>query len=66
MEILIDGIKVHYIVEGKENKNEILLLHGWGASIEAFLPVYKYLSINNKVYVLDFPGFGKSEEPKSV
>lgn len=63
MNINLDGININYIVQGENRASEIILLHGWGASIEAFAPVYKYLSKKNKVYVIDMPGFGKSEEP---
>lgn len=63
MNINLNGINVNYIIQGENNKNEVILLHGWGASIDAFLPVYKYLSKDYKVYVIDMPGFGKSEEP---
>ncbi len=63
MKIKIENLNINYIVEGNENREEIILLHGWGASIKAFLPVYKYLSKSYRVYVLDFPGFGESDEP---
>lgn len=63
MNINLNGINVNYIIQGENKKNEVILLHGWGASIDAFLPVYKYLSKDYKVYVIDMPGFGKSEEP---
>jgi pimeloyl-ACP methyl ester carboxylesterase len=39
------------------------LLHGWGANIKTFDPVHKHLEKHFKVYSLDFPGFGESEEP---
>ncbi len=64
MNIKINDLNINYEIFGSENKRDVLLLHGWGANILTFAPVYKYLSKNFKVYVLDFPGFGKSEEPK--
>lgn len=66
MKIKIDNLNINYIVEGEQNKEEVILLHGWGASIKAFLPVYKYLSKNYRVYALDFPGFGESDEAPST
>lgn len=65
MRINIENLNINYIVEGKENKDEIILLHGWGASIKSFYPVYEYLSKDYKVYVIDMLGFGKSDEPPS-
>ena len=41
------------------------MLHGWGASVSAFLFVAKSLSAYYRVTALDFAGFGESEEPKS-
>ena len=63
MEIEINVLKIHYIEEGKDTKTSILLLHGWGASIKSFKPVINELSKYYKVYAIDFPGFGESEDP---
>ena len=40
---------------------EIILLHGWGASLLTFTKLAKNLSSSFKVYTIDLPGFGKSE-----
>ena len=64
MFIKIDDLKVYYEVEGQGHP--ILLLHGWGQSVAAFQPVFDYLKQNFRVYSLDFPGFGQSEEPQTV
>jgi len=69
LELKIDGIKVRYIVAG-EGK-DILLLHGWGGSIESFLPVFnslkKYTELNPsfkyRIWSMDLPGFGQSDVP---
>lgn len=42
---------------------DIILLHGWGASRTAFLFVARRLATRYRVTVLDFAGFGESEEP---
>ena len=60
----IKGLKVHYEVHGKGQA--IVLLHGWGTSLRLYDSVTAYLKENFKVYTLDFPGFGLSEEPKDV
>ncbi len=39
------------------------MLHGWGSNIQPFAPLIKHLSPHYKVYALDMPGFGQSEEP---
>ncbi len=64
MYITFQDIKVHYIQYGKGK--DILLLHGWGQNIEMMKPLGDYLSKKYRVTILDFPGFGESEEPKSA
>ncbi len=57
----VDGVNVHYHVSG-EGK-DVFLLHGWGANIQTFRPVHEYLEKHFRVWSIDFPGFGESEEP---
>ncbi|KNF10115.1 carboxylic ester hydrolase [Gottschalkia purinilytica] len=64
MKVNIDGVEINYICEG-EGKN-VLLLHGWAANIGTMLPIHNHLKDKFKVYTLDFPGCGESEEPKDV
>ncbi len=59
--IIIDGRKLHYMQFG--NGEDIVFLHGWGASASAFLFVAKALSRDYRVTLLDFAGFGDSDEP---
>ncbi len=44
----------------------MLLLHGWGCKAGTFKSLQNELSKTHKVFAVDFPGFGKSEEPKTV
>lgn len=60
----INGIKTNYIVEG--DGENVLLLHGWGANIKLFDSIIKKLSPCYKVWALDLPGFGETEEPKEA
>ena len=61
MFIDIDGLKIHYHQAGKGKP--IVLLHGWGTSLDLFEAMENYLLPNFQVISLDFPGFGKSDEP---
>lgn len=65
MNIKIDGLNINYEVHGENNEKHILILHGWGANIQSFAPVTKCLSTKCKVYILDMPGFGASDEPNT-
>lgn len=64
MKINIDGLNINYISEG-EGQN-VLILHGWGASIPTMMPIHNHLKDRFKVYTIDLPGFGESDEPKEV
>lgn len=62
MNILIGKTIVHYEQIGQGPQN-ILILHGWGRSLGEWIPIAQKLSLTHKVTLLDFPGFGSSEEP---
>ncbi|HHV26398.1 alpha/beta hydrolase [Anaerosalibacter bizertensis] len=64
MRAQIEGLDIHYSVEGKGSN--VLLLHGWGANIDTMMPIFNLLKKDFKVYALDFPGFGESQEPKEI
>jgi pimeloyl-ACP methyl ester carboxylesterase len=59
--ILIDEIETSYIDIGQGKT--ILLLHGWGASKEAFRPVIEGLQSRFRVIAPDWPGCGQTMEP---
>ncbi len=59
----IKGIETNCIQYGKGP--DIVLLHGWGQNIEMMDPIGKRLEDKFKITIIDFPGFGKTEEPNS-
>ena len=61
IEINIDGINIHYQIDGAGS--EILLLHGWGGSVASFAPVHQHLAQHFRACSVDFPGFGSSDQP---
>lgn len=54
-----------YSVETKGMGAPLLMLHGWGQSHEALMPLAALLSDHVTPYLIDLPGFGKSESPMS-
>lgn len=62
LQIEINGYKINYEVKG-EGKN-VIILHGWLASLETMKPIAKHLQKRFKVYNVDVIGFGKSDLPK--
>ncbi len=63
MYIDIDGLNINYIDEG-EGKH-VLLLHGWGGSIQTMMPIFNILKNKFRVVIVDLPGFGSSDIPKT-
>lgn len=64
-QIEINGLNVHYEVKGGRGKN-VILLHGWGQNTKMMDYIADFLKSHFKVYNLDFPGFGESDEPKEA
>ncbi len=63
MKLIVQNLATNYLSEGKGKT--ILILHGWGDSINSFTNVVRLLSKNYNVVALDLPGFGGTEIPKS-
>ncbi len=61
MKININNVNVNYIQYG-EGK-DVLLLHGWGQNIQMMRPIGDNLCSNHRITIIDFPGFGESDEP---
>ena len=56
--------KIYYVIEG--DGSPVLFLHGWGGGIESFLGLQNQMRQKHTCINIDFPPFGKSEEPKVV
>ena len=61
---IISGLKIHYTVQGEGSP--IILMHGWGCNLTTLASVEKVAAETHKVYNVDFPGFGESQEPSEV
>lgn len=64
MQTVIDNILTNYEILGSKNQKTILILHGWGQSLENWRYVANKLSEKYKVVLLDLPGFGSSSQPE--
>ena len=62
MKIKLQDVEVNYIQYG--SGKDILLLHGWGQNIEMMKPIGDNFCDRFRITILDFPGFGESQEPQ--
>jgi hydrolase, alpha/beta domain protein len=61
---LIGDIRLHVEVSG--SGKPLILMHGWGCDHTTVRSIAATAARTNKVYNLDFPGFGASPEPSEV
>lgn len=62
MNVIIDGMNIHYLDEGQGTP--VLMLHGWGASCENYRGFINTLKGRCRLVAPDFPGCGKSDTMK--
>jgi len=61
MEIVVNGIKTNYAITGEGDN--IVVLQGWGTTVELYSGLCSHLSKSHRVCILDLPGAGKTDEP---
>lgn len=65
MELIIDNLKINYVDSAQDSDNPaVVILQGWGTSLEVYASMSQCIEEKYRVIRLDFPGFGKSTEPK--
>jgi pimeloyl-ACP methyl ester carboxylesterase len=63
--VTVSGYKVHYIALGPEKGLPVVLVHGLGGHVEDWRNLMPYFAASGfRVYALDLPGYGESEQPK--
>ncbi|MDE6238209.1 MAG: alpha/beta hydrolase [Muribaculaceae bacterium] len=61
--IVIDGLNLHYDETGPDGAQPVILMHGWGCNYTTVASIANAINTKMKVYSLDLPGHGKSQEP---
>lgn len=62
--IQIGALDVNYLDEGPADAGEaVVFLHGWGANITLYRPIFSLIAERKRVAAPDLPGFGESAEP---
>jgi pimeloyl-ACP methyl ester carboxylesterase len=62
--LIVRGVRVRYISVG--SGKPLLLLHGWGTSLDAFADMTRDLQRSFRVTAFDFPGHGESDMPPAT
>ena len=63
--ININELNIYYEKSGRKGR-PVLLLHGWGQNTTMMAYIAEYLKKHFRVYNIDLPGFGQSDEPKET
>jgi pimeloyl-ACP methyl ester carboxylesterase len=64
----VAGLPVHVVHVGQGGaQRPVLMLHGWGATVDLVLPLAEWLArLGYPVTALDLPGFGRTPEPPAA
>lgn len=62
----INGVKIVYEESGNPMGKAVILLHGWGCDHTTVRSIAKCMEPELKVFSLDLPGHGESDEPHEV
>lgn len=65
-DITLRGVNLHYEVTGPEDGAPVVLMHGWGCSLATVRSIANALNTHMRVYNIDLPGHGASQEPDGV
>ena len=63
-DVVVNGIRMHYLAEGPAGGQPVLLIHGLGSRAEDWANLAPYLDrAGYRVYMPDLPGYGRSQKP---
>ena len=63
-DVVVNGIRMHYLAEGPVGGQPVLLIHGLGSNAEDWAKLAPYLvQAGHRVYLPDLPGYGRSQKP---
>lgn len=61
--VLVDKPVLNTVKLGDKPGEPVVMLHGWGQSLESLRALGELVSQFHTVYLVDLPGFGNSDEP---
>lgn len=59
----IEGVKINYDESGPDTESPVILMHGYGCNYTTVASIANALNHEKRVYSIDLPGHGKSDEP---
>lgn len=62
----IDEVSIRFEVSGVTEGQPLILMHGWGCSLETVRSIATTAALTHRVYNIDLPGFGQSSEPNDI
>lgn len=62
----VNGIRTRYWDEGDSEASPVVLVHGIGASVEAWTPTLPALVPDHRVVALDLVGYGYTDKPRDA
>lgn len=62
----IGGVSLHYRDSGEENLPAVIIMHGWGCTLDTVASIENIFRGKMRVINVDLPGHGKSTEPPAV
>ena len=62
----VDGVRIRYAESEGPADRTIILTSPWPESVYAFAPVWSALASRFRLFAVDLPGFGASEQPTDL
>lgn len=62
----IKGLKINYSESGRKDGKPVIILHGWGCNFSTVKSIAECLEDGMRIFSIDLPGHGKSQEPDDV
>lgn len=60
----VNNQQIYYQKVGRGK--DLIMLHGWGMDVSTFWPILDLLKDDFTLWLIDLPGFGRSEKPKKA
>jgi pimeloyl-ACP methyl ester carboxylesterase len=62
----VDGVRVRYVEGGRPDGPTVLLTSPWPESVYAFASIWDSLAEQARLFAVDLPGFGASDQPEEL